>query len=65
MSYLTNGGMFRIERHPENETPGNPFDYTLTVQEHGAQRLTLTGLTKGDLTEFRKRLNQAIKEQIE
>lgn len=50
MSYLTNGGVFHIERHPENETPGNPFDYTLT------------GLTKGDLTEFRKRLNQAMRE---
>lgn len=63
MRYLANGGVFRIERHPENETPGNPFDYTLTVQESHGQRLTLTGLTKGDLTEFRKRLNQAIKEQ--
>lgn len=63
MSYLTNGGMFHIERHPENETPGNPFDYTLTVQESHGQRCTLTGLTKGDLTEFRKRLNQAMREQ--
>lgn len=62
MSFIGNGGRFDIERHTEQETPGNPYRFTLTIHEPGEEPITVTGLTKGDLTEFRKQLTQAIRE---
>lgn len=62
MSFIGNGGRFDIERHTEQETPGSPYRFTLTIREPGEEPITVTGLTKGDLTEFRKQLTQAIRE---
>lgn len=62
MSFTEDGGVFRIERHPNREYGGHPYDFTLSVETPDYQRAILTGLGKGDLMEFCKRINQALKE---